>query len=276
MGAKQKCRSVKLEFWLFFVLSLFLAPIYGQEGDLGVEQSPILEINKNLLLVKSDNLQIVVLQFPKNFDSEKEYPLLVVLHGNGGRAKSISSLFLPYANKDVILVFPQGQYPKMAMGSVGYSWYLGTSDRDVWEIADSFSMTNVVEVIRAVNSKYKVEKNYVFGFSQGAALAYTIGFRFPELINGVIAVGGRMPEIDKKGSVITTENIEKARNIRILVSRGKSDELSGTKQYNFQRKFLEKNGFEVLSLEYEGGHYLTNELFDSVLEWIANTNRIDR
>ena len=150
MGAIQKCKIVKLKFWLFFILSLFLAPIYGQKGDSGAEQSPIVEINKNLLLVKSNNLQKVILQFPDKYDSEKEYPLLVVLHGNGGAARHIASVFLPYSNKDVILAFPQGQYPKSVIGAVGYSWYLETKDRSVWEIADTYAVENIYEVITAI------------------------------------------------------------------------------------------------------------------------------
>lgn len=172
MDAIQKCRSVKLKFWLFFVLSLFLAPICGQESDSTAKQTPILELNKTFLLVKADNLQKVILQFPENFDPEKEYPLLVVLHGNGGAARRIASVFSPFSKEDVILVFPEGQYPKMTMGSVGYSWYLQTKDKSIWEIADKLSITNVHEVIKAINTKYKINKNFVFGFSQGASLAY--------------------------------------------------------------------------------------------------------
>jgi len=256
---------------VFILIILFISDVaFCQKNENGLKQPTFLELNKNLLLVEADNLQIVILQFPDTYDPEKEYPLLVVLHGNGGGAKSISSLFLPYSNKDVILVFPQGQYPKMAMGEVGYSWYLETSDRDVWEIADSFSMTNVVEVIRAVNSKYKVDKNYVFGFSQGASLAYSIGFKFPELINGVIAAGGRMPEIDKKGSVISSQDIESAKTLNIMLTRGNKDQLAGNKQFVFQRKFLEKQGFNVYSFEYDGGHYLSSSLLEKVFDWVLD------
>lgn len=267
MGAIQKCRSVKSKFWLFFILLLFLAPIYSQEVDSEAEH-PIVEINKNLLLVKSSNLQKVILQFPDRYDSEKEYPLLVVLHGNGGAARHIANVFLPFSKEDVILAFPQGQYPKSVMGAVGYSWYLETKDRSVWEIADTRSLENVYEVIVALNSKYKIDKNFVFGFSQGASLAYMVGFKHPDLVSGVIAVGGRMPDIDKKGSVISSKNIEDAKLLRVLVARGNADKLTGEKQFNYQRLFLKRKGYDLFSFEYDGGHYLSQELLEEVFDWI--------
>lgn len=77
-----------------------------------------------------------------------------------------------------------------------------------------------------------------------------------------------MPDIDKKGSVITSTDIENAKGLKVLVSRGKNDELTGTKQYNSQKRFFEKNGYQILSFEYEGGHYLTEKLLDKVFDWV--------
>jgi predicted esterase len=96
------------------------------------------------------------------------------------------------------------------------------------------------------------------------------GFKYPELVNGVIAVGGILPEIDKFGSVVSSKDLENAKQLKFFISRGKNDNLINKKQFVYQEKFLNENEFDVLSIEYDGGHFLTEELIDEILDWIGS------
>ena len=257
---------VKRKLVIAFILLSVLG--FSQKQELSDIESSNIKVENGILFFKAHNLQKVLMKFPDKFDPEKKYPLLIVLHGNGGRAKDIASVFLPFSKEDVIIAFPEGQYPKPMNGAIGFSWYIETNEKDIWELADEYTVENIYELINAINSKYKIDKNYVFGFSQGASLAYMTGIKYYELISGMIAVGGILPQIDKKGSVISAENIENAKHVKVIVARGNADNLTGEKQFLYQKKVFEKNGYNAFCFEYEGGHYLSKELLDKVFIWI--------
>lgn len=249
------------------LLILIIALINGQ---LNAQKTLNQNIKDSALYLKTEKVQQIILRFPKNYKTGHSYPLLVFLHGNGGTAQSSTLFFQNYSNSEIIMAFPEGQYPKLVNGAIGYSWYLETKDKSVWEIADNYSVENIAAYIKVINSTYKIGKVYVFGFSQGASLAYMTGFKYPELVNGVISVGGILPEIDKFGSVVSSKDLENAKQLKFFISRGKKDNLIKKKQFVYQEKFLNENEFDVLSIEYDGGHFLTEELIDEILDWIGS------
>lgn len=242
-------------------------------GKFSAQEKMVNNISDSSLLLKSLKIQHVFIKFPKNFDNYINNRLLVVLHGNGGTAKDILSVFNNSEPGKVLLVFPEGQYPKIVNGSLGFSWYYETNDKEIWEFADKYSVENLIEIINEITSRYKINQTYVLGFSQGASLAYMTGLSHPEIVTGAIAIGGLLPEINNNGSIITSDNVRNARNLKLLIARGNNDKHVTKKQFNLQRKFFEENEFDVLSLEYDGGHFLTDELLSEIFEWINATDR---
>ena len=59
----------------------------------------------------------------------------------------------------------------------------------------------------------------MFGFSQGATMAYLTALRNPALVSGVLAVGGGLPEIDREGSLVHAADVERARAVRVFTAR---------------------------------------------------------
>ena len=226
------------------------------------------EGSDSTLINKTLKVQKIILRFPESYDATKYYPLLVALHGNGGTAASLAQIFSSHKNNEVILAFPEGQYPKLIKDFIGYSWYYETNDRGLWRYLDMTSVEQVHEVIDVITSKYNIEKTYIFGFSQGASLAYTVGFKYPEKVFGVAAVGGSLPEIDVWGSIVTSNEINKAENVKFLIARGNSDRLCKKSKFISQTEFVESKGFTSTIFEYKGGHYITTELLDNLYDWI--------
>jgi phospholipase/carboxylesterase len=253
------------------ILTVLLTFLYY--GKLSAQEKMVNNITDSSLLLKSSKVQHVFIKFPKNYDNSIENRLLIVLHGNGGTAKDILSVFNNSEPGNILLVFPEGQYPKIVNGSLGFSWYYETNEKEIWEFADKYSVENLIEIMNELSSRYKISQTYVLGFSQGASLAYMTGLSYPEIVTGAIAIGGLLPEINNNGSILTSDNVRNARNLRLLIARGNNDKLITKKQFNVQRKFFEENEFDVLSLEYDGGHFLTDELLNEIFEWINATDR---
>jgi len=212
----------------------------------------------------TDPAKYIVL-LPKDYDSTKTYTLFVALHGNGGDAAGFSNLFKIFSDLPVIFVLPQGQFAKL---DGGYSWYFETNDRDMWEATDYLAPDLVSETITEMKTKHKIGNIYLFGFSQGASVAYMTGFRHPEGITGVAAVGGGLPTIDGKGSVIKSADLLKAVQIKIFIARGMDDPYARRTGYDRQVNFLKEKNFAVTNFEYTGKHEITYELMDRVFRWM--------
>lgn len=226
------------------------------------------ESQDRLILAPLIKLQKIWVRLPDQHDDGKAYPLLVVLHGNGGTARSLLSAFSGFASHGIILAAPEGPYPKPVGNSIGFSWYYETTDKSVWKQADQFSVEGIFEAINKVSAAYKIDGVFIFGFSQGASLAYMTGLRSPALVRGIAAVGGIVPEIDKSGSILAEADITRAKNVKVFAARGRDDGLVGKDQYDAQVGFFKTKGYDVLGFEYEGGHQLTVELLQKLLAWL--------
>lgn len=255
---------------------LSLAIVLAALTNLKAQHIIVSEANDSTMFLKSETLQKVTLRFPENYDPQKTYPLLIALHGNGGTAKDMASIFVPFKHKEVIVAIPEGQYPRVIKESIGFSWYYYTNNIQLSILADVKTVEQVLLVINELTTTYKIQNTFVMGFSQGASLAYLMGFKYPQMVDGVIAVGGGLPTIDGRGSIVTTRDILNAKDLKVLVSRGNKDKHCTKKNFNEQKNFLEQKGLVTTSFEYKGEHYLTAEFLETVFVWINdlwNTNQ---
>ena len=234
-------------------------------------QSPIKESkNYKVYRIVGEKAQNYIVLLPYSYDSAEAYPVLVTLHGNGGNAESMAGVFDVYAKLPLIIVIPQGQYPRT---DIGFSWYLETNDKSMWEKTDRKSADYIIDVIKDVQKSYKTDDIFLLGFSQGASLAYMTGFKYPSVFRGIASIGGGLPAIDVEGSVVKTEDIKNADGLKIFVSRGKDDSLVPKRAFDYQIDFLKKNDYKVESYEYDGPHDFTVDLLQELNKWLRKYSR---
>ena len=114
---------------------------------------------------------------PKDWDGITPAPLIIALHGYGGRAENFPKLWRRAAEKKgAIVVAPWGHSPI----------YNGSSWTDLFEAETIVDLT-----IAWVAERYPVDRQRMVlsGFSQGGYMAYSISVRRPELFTGVIPMG---------------------------------------------------------------------------------------
>jgi len=206
-----------------------------------------------------------ILKFPEHYDSAQTYPLLVALHGNGGTAAEFDSGLASLDRTSMLVAVPQGEY---ARPDGGYSWFLRTPDRSLWEANDARAVDHVVELITAIGARFRTGNVFVLGFSQGASLAYMTGLRNPALVRGIVAIGGHLPEVDREGSVVHEQDLENGRGVKVFMARGERDPYVSRQAFANQRDLLASHGYAVTAYEYAGAHYLTRDLLGRVGSWI--------
>lgn len=251
----------KISFLMILFLMVSCAGKFLETNESAANQDEIKYAN-------AQKVQKYRVKLPDNYIKGQPYPVLIMLHGNGGDGLNFSSAFSDYKKQPIIMVFPEGQYAKPIQGTVGYSWYYETNDKKMWEKYDRLTVDNLIPIINAVKNEYNSGTVCVFGFSQGASLALMAGLLYPDYFKGAVAVGGSMPDIDVSGSIITSLDVKKAANLKVYIARGKSDFSVKKELFDIQKNFFEDNDFDYEAYEYDGGHQITYELMDKILNWM--------
>jgi phospholipase/carboxylesterase len=127
----------------------------------------------------------IVVVPPRRHDPALEGALIIVLHGYGDRPDAYPGLWAGTANAaGAVLAVPRGGL------RVGDGW--GWSSVDEAEAV-------VQRILRELGEVHRIDPGRVVlsGFSQGAFMAFAVALREPELVAGVIALGGPYePAID--------------------------------------------------------------------------------
>ena len=229
------------------------------------------DIRGEAIYVKTSKLMELLVKLPQKFDSSRKYPLLIGLHGNGGNSEQMLAAMNHALKKEpVILAAPQGAYPNFSqLRGQHFSWEIQTRNRELWKIGDPLSIENLNEVVQVLRKKYPISEVYILGFSQGAAYAFLSGFKYPEMVAGIISIGGLFPETDTEFSILQEKEIENGKKFRVFIAQGNNDRLHSLGLGAKTTEKLKKYGYEVEYQEYEGGHEITPELLKKIYSWMA-------
>lgn len=206
-----------------------------------------------------------ILRPPVGWDTSRTYPLVVALHGNGGTAGGFAPSFGPVASAGSYVVIPEALW---GTANGGFSWFFRSSDRTQWPPYDTIAVAGVVALVETLKARYHVGDVYLFGFSQGVALAYMTGFRNPHLVRGIVAVSGYLPAIDTVGAIVSMADVDSARALRVFAAHGTWDGTITRSEYQAQLDLLTAHGFPVTAYEFSGGHVLYDSVVERAVQWL--------
>lgn len=184
----------------------------------------------------------------------KSKRLLILLHGWMGDENSMWVLARKLSPKYTILG-PRGPFP-VAEG--GYSWRkikpgtFGTSSLEelrpsaeaLLKFLDDWSL------FVGVNA----DQFDVMGFSQGAALAYSMVLLYPERIRHLAALSGFLPEDGE-----TLLSATRLQNKAVFIAHGRQDELISVERARRAETHLRESGAQVTYCEADAGHKVSKE-----------------
>lgn len=217
------------------------------------------------LYVESPTLIRTLVELPRDFDSTVAYPLVIGLHGFGGRPGEFMSLAPEFAQNDIIFAAPQAPYALLIGDStIGYDWsFRATGDSDLIGIAADLSSEYIVGVALELSRIYRVTDTYALGFSQGGRFAYRTAIEYPKLFAGIIAFGAGF-----RVDWFTQEALAAARDLRVFIGHGLSDEAVSVTASERARDALRSAGFDVTYRTFEGGHWVPRAVLVEVVRWI--------
>lgn len=218
----------------------------GRGGPTGVQTA--LEIESN------GRTYPFALYAPENLEPDRDYPLVVILHGMGGSGERTLQNWLPrLKDEDFIILCPS--YP------AGAWWSFNAEDL-------------VFNLIRHVKQSYPVDHNRVFltGLSNGAIGAYMIGMFYPDRFAGIVPIAGAITDrylhflVNLKNTPVYSIQGVHDPIFPITYSR-RIQQILNDLQYPFvYREHREKGSVH-------GGHFMPREEVAGLVDWLKTRQR---
>ena len=197
---------------------------------------------------------------PRNYDSRQRYPLVLWLHGSGGRGRD-NRMQISEANRlgTHFWTRPENQsrYPCFVLAPQGDAWV----QPDSWEPTRELQL--VVEIIHSVQREFSIDPRrlYVAGQSMGGYGTWAIILEHPNMFAAAIPICGG-------GDVSRAAPIA---HLPIWVFHGDRDPVVGVEESRNMVTAIRKAGGNPRYSEYKGaGHNVWERVFKErdLLSWV--------
>ena len=211
--------------------------------------------------------------FPNNMRSDTTYRLVVLLHGNGHGPETMLAWARELDLNDVIYICPEAPYLKWTESiAEGKQKYTGMSDaigapdslraRTI-DLTVAWYRDAILDAQR--NLPVTMERPMVIGFSQGGFYAHVLATRYPDDILTVVRMCASMyPEAD----VYSRYSMLRERNIEMLVTHGRSDNVVPFSVGNEISLALGAAGVRHVFVPFDGGHWPIPDITKRIREWL--------
>jgi phospholipase/carboxylesterase len=218
-------------------------------------------------------------------------PLLIMLHGLGGDenamwifGRAIPDRFTVISPRAPIEIEPGTPYADDVEG--GYSWLRPAPSPEPDRSTFAHSLKLLKTLIEEAINVYDLDRSnvIVMGFSQGAAMSYGLSLMAPELIAGVIALSGFIPEEQRpaqarRSAHALSNAVRRGRARRdasprhgYLIIHGVDDQRVPILYAHQARDYLHSIGAAVEYHAYPIGHKVSPQGMKDIARWLHRTS----
>lgn len=192
--------------------------------------------------------------------------MIILLHGAGSNEHDLFS-FADMLPENFLVVSARGP---IRYGPSKYSWYqvnFSNGKPSINQAQELESRKIILQFIDELKALYRFDEKKIFlgGFSQGAIMSYSIGLAHPEIVHGIVAMGGRILE-EVKPLVEKSTHLKKP---HVFIAHGMNDNVLYVDYARVARMFLKANSIDAAYHEYEVGHFVNSEMMNDLADWLA-------
>jgi phospholipase/carboxylesterase len=231
----------------------------AQEGDPASGHKE----GQELIYLATPTLEPIRIQFPVDYDETRDYPLVVGLHGHGGRGDEFFTPAPVFAQAGVIYAVLQAPYAFVSVGRIGYSWTLRGVDNEAGDQGETeLSIRYVLTAVDTLVEKLHPSSVYLMGFSQGGTMTYRTALVHPDRFDGFAVFGSAY-----RPEWFTDDELAAASSLPVFIGHGQQD---GVAQRSTEsRDILRAAGFTVTFYDYPGGHMIARSAIDEMFKWMG-------
>lgn len=189
------------------------------------------------------------------------HPTVMMIHGRAGN-EEVMWVFARALPPSWLVVAPRAIQVDPDDG--GYSWHPRQADE--WPSLPMFDegVAAVHRFIHALPDLYQadLERVYLMGFSQGAAVAYATALRHPGLVKGIAGLVGFVPT--ETDAAVANAPLE---GLPVFMAAGREDERIPLSVSRQAAEVMRAAGADVEYHEYDTGHKLNAQGMRELKAW---------
>lgn len=197
---------------------------------------------------------------------QENTPLMIMLHGYGSNEKDLMQL-APMLHQRMHYI--SARAPRMLdFGMFGWFPIQFTPDGIIVDYpAAEEAVEKLVAFIREIIDEYSPtgRRVYLMGFSQGAVMSYLAAFHAPELLHGVIALSGHLPEKSMPFDPVKPD----LEALPFLVMHGIYDDVLPVGNGRRSNEWLQQHVRDLVYREYPIAHQISDEGIDLIRSWLG-------
>lgn len=203
-------------------------------------------------------------------EGEDPAPLLLLIHGWTGN-ENVMWIFTSHLSSRYLILSPRGLY---SAPEGGYGWEPHSQPGapkvedfrpavdDLLCLLDDLSAGDYCSLLNIAHPDFL--KFNILGFSQGAALAYTLALLHPERVQRLAGLAGFLP-VDAASLVDSRPLLDKP----VFIAHGRLDKRVPVERARAAVSLLEKAGANVSYCEEQIGHKLAASCFNRLEQFFA-------
>ncbi len=203
-------------------------------------------------------------------EGSRPHPALLLVHGWTGD-ENVMWIFTSHLSPRYLILSPRGLYPT-ADGGYGWEPRLQRGWPTVEEfqpsvdallaMLDSLKTKEYGQAFRGIELDFS--RLNIMGFSQGAALAYTLALLYPERVGRLAGLSGFLPE-NADGLMDTKPLLDKP----VFIAHGQRDERVPVEKARKAARLFKDAGADVTYCEEDVGHKLALSCFHAMEEFFS-------
>ncbi|MDI7742282.1 esterase [Lysinibacillus fusiformis] len=196
-----------------------------------------------------------------NNNTDEHQPAIFLLHGLGSNEEDLLQLVEEFKGQCHIFSL-RGPITH----SPGFAFYTfeeeGKPTREVFDKVITFTQSFILEAIEEF--RLDINKIFLVGFNQGAAVVETLTLTLGNLIHATVALSGYLPQF-----VINEYKKAPLDRTKIFISHGEYDYDFPIQWGETSKKYFEELGVQVTYKTYPDGHGVTPQNLKDMVTFIA-------
>ena len=197
------------------------------------------------------------------WEGEGNHPCLILLHGRGTNEDDLLGL-VEYLDPRFFIVSARAPF-KFDQGSGAFTWYdmkdIGTPDPRQFEE----NYNRLVQFVLDVKEQYPVDPHrvFLFGFSMGSIMSFALSLTKPELVRGIVAHSGYIPE--NTSLAFAWDRLE---GISFFIAHGIDDPVIPVHFGRRAHDLLVKTHADLTYREYPIAHAISEQSISDLSDWL--------
>ena len=190
------------------------------------------------------------------------FPVLLFLHGRGADEEDLLGL-APAIDPRFLILSVRAPIPFPS--STGFTWYhmneIGSPDQESFRHA----CDTLARFFNDMCAGYPIDpaKVFLFGFSMGAVMAFSLSLTQPELVRGVVAHSGYIPEVSH-----LSFRWDGLQNTSFFVAHGTEDPIIPVRWARRAKELLDASPARSELREYPMAHTISDRSASDAAAWL--------